>query len=88
MIKLQNTSMDLPKNRPMPVNRMTPFAATPHSQTTDVKKPNFLQVNDLIELLANHKENPGKWTCEYIATRFEIPKEKAGKISRECIVYR
>lgn len=80
MFALQNPSMDLPKDRPMPMDRMTPFAVTPHSQTTDVKKPNFLQINDLIELLSSHKENPEKWTVDYIASRFEISKAKAGKI--------
>lgn len=80
MFAFQNPSMDLPKDRPMPMDRMTPFAVTPHSQTTDVKKPNFLQINDLIELLSSHKENPEKWTVDYIASRFEISKAKAGKI--------
>lgn len=72
--------MDLPKDRPMPKDRTTPYAITPHSQTAAVKKPNFLQVDDLIELLSNHKENPEKWTLEYITSRFEISKENAGKI--------
>lgn len=70
--------MNLPKDRPMPLDRTTPFAISPHTQTTDVKKPDLLLVDDLIELLRNHKENPEKWTLDYIASRFEIPKEKAG----------
>lgn len=72
--------MDLPKDRPMPKDRTTPYAITPHTQTADHKKPNFLQVDDLIELLSNHKENPEKWTLDYITSRFEISKENAGKI--------
>lgn len=79
MIEFQNPSMSLPKDRPMPKDRTTPYAVTPHTQTTDIKKPNFLQVDDLIELLSSHKENPEKWTLEYIASRFEISEEKAGK---------
>lgn len=80
MIEFQNPSMDLPKDRPMPKDRMTPYTIAPHTQTTDVKKPNYLEVGDLIELLSSHKENPEKWTFEYIASRFEISKENAGKI--------
>lgn len=78
-VNFQNPSMDLPKDRPMPKDRTTPYAVTPHTQTTDAKKPNLLQVDDLIEMLSNHKENPEKWTLDYIASRFEIPKEQAGK---------
>lgn len=72
--------MDLPKERPMPKDRTTPFALIASTPTTDTKNPNFLSVDDLIELLSNYKENPEKWTADYIASRFEIPKEKAGKI--------
>lgn len=63
----------------MPKDRATPYAVTPHSQTTDARKPNFLQVDDLIELLSSHKDNPEKWTLDYIASRFEISRERAGK---------
>lgn len=70
--------MDLPKDRPMPKDRTTPYAITPHSQTAEVKKPNCLQVDDLIELLSNHKGNPEKWTLDYITSRFDISKERAG----------
>lgn len=72
--------MDLPEDRPMPKDRNTPFVSIPHSQTTGVKTPDSLLVDDLIELLRNHKENPEKWTLDYIASRFEIPIEKAGKV--------
>lgn len=71
--------MDLPKDRPMPKDRTTPFALIASTPTADVKKPNFLSVNDLIELLSNHKENPEKWTFDYIASRFEISTDKAGE---------
>lgn len=70
--------MDLPKDRTMPKDRNTSFAQDPHTQQIDVKKPNSLLVDDLKMLLINYKENPEKWTLDYIAARYEISKELAG----------
>lgn len=78
--------MDLPKDRPMPKDRTTQFTLIAKAPTTDVKKPNFLSVDDLIELLSNHRENPEKWTFDYIASSFEIPKEKAGKTRKTKLI--
>lgn len=50
--------MDLPKDRPMLKDRTTQFALIASTPTTDVKKPYFVSVDDLIELLSNHRENP------------------------------
>lgn len=80
MTEFQNPTLDLPKDRPMPKDRTTQFAVIASTPTADVKKPNFISVNDLLELLSNHKENPEKWTFDYIASRFDISKDKAGKI--------
>lgn len=62
----------------MPRNRATPFTRTPHTQKSDARKPNKLLVDDVKVLLINYKENPEKWTLEYIAARYDIPKETAG----------
>lgn len=62
----------------MPKDRTTPYAHTPHSQTTEERKPNMLLVDEVKVLLLNHKENPEKWTLEYIAAKYDISKDIAG----------
>lgn len=71
----------------MPQDRRTPFVYSPHSQETDVRKPNFLIIDDVQLMLMNYKENPDKWTTEYIAARYEISKETAGSLEQaiECL---
>lgn len=63
----------------MPQDRTTPFALAPHTQETDVKKPNTLLVNELSVILKNHKEHPETWTIEHIGAKFNISKEIVGK---------
>lgn len=83
--EFQNPNFDLPKERTMPKDRTTPFALTPHSQTTDKRAPNSLLVDDLKMILLNYKLNPEKWTHEYIAARFDISQEIAGKKNHSFI---
>lgn len=71
--------MDLPKEHPsMPKDRTTPFIFKPHTQTVGDRRPNTLLVDELKEILLNYKQNPEKWTIEYIAARFNITKDIAG----------
>lgn len=65
----------------MPQDRRSGFVYSPHTQETDVRKPNTLIIDDLKLMLVNYKENPEKWTPEYIAARFDISKEIAGNLT-------
>lgn len=78
--RFQNTNLVLTKERSMPKDRTTPFTKSPHSQMADESKPDKLFVDEINEILVNYKENPEKWTVEYIAARYEISKEITGKI--------
>lgn len=77
--EFQNPTLELPEDRSMPKDRTTPFALAPHTQETDVKKPNTLLVHELSDILKNYKKNPETWTTENIAAKFNISKEIAGK---------
>lgn len=79
--------MDLSKTRSMPKDRTTPFLKTPHPQTTDERQPNKLFIDEIKVLLINHKENPEKWTIEYIAARYDISKESAGNLIDVDIIW-
>lgn len=76
--EIQNPNLDLPKDRAMPKDRTTPYAITPHPQTTDKRAPNTLLIDDLKMILINYKNNPEKWTLEYIVARYDISEEIAG----------
>lgn len=62
----------------MPENRYTPHRYSPHTQTTENREPNKLFVHEIEMLLLNHKQNPEKWTFEYIAARYDISIGNAG----------
>lgn len=70
----------MPKDT-LPKSRSTPFTTAPHSQAPEKQEPYTLTVDDLKLMLVNHKGNPEKWTIEYIAARFDISKEIAGRFS-------
>lgn len=71
--------MDLPEHRPMPQNRSTPFSTLPHTQEVDKERtPNKLLVEEIKIILLNHKLNPGKWSSEYIASRYCIEQDIIG----------
>lgn len=80
IIQFQNPTLNLPEDRSMPQDRTTPFVPTPHTQDTDVKKPNTLLVTELSLILKNYKEHPKTWTPDHISSNFDIPKEIAGII--------
>lgn len=71
--------MDLPKHRPLPQDRSTPFTTLPHTQEVgEERTPNKLLVEEIKIILLNHKLNPGKWSPEYIASRYSIDQSLVG----------
>lgn len=79
--------MNLPKHRPLPIDRTSVTSVLPHSQEVDKRTPNKLLVKEIQDILSNHKKYPDEWTVEYIAERYGIKSEKIGnKFLHLCVL--
>lgn len=76
----QNPKMDLPENKPMPFDRSTTTLTSPHTQLVDQRTPNKLLVEEIRIILLNRKQDPQKWTAEYIACEYDMDLGDTGEL--------